>query len=415
MKSILSVSRAALITVLALLSGFVPAKEKSPQTLFLKDGTILEGFISRQRPGQNLTFVTDRADVYLPSSGTQIIERMVKLSSLSEDWQEWAEANHVAEGVGEGRTLAMQDLMKADGSIIKDVRVLERGAHIRYLKLTPDSFTVSWDTIRMVRMAPRSRTALTGIDRKYTLNNGLEVEGQYVEEVPGKTLSLLKNGFVEVFDTEKVVRYFNRPINASQSIFEQSDLVDEVCLENGRIVQGIIVEFNYTSDNPDHNYVIMQKEDESAESFRMKDIVEYRKFRNPAYRPLYDVLLNPGDVLISRQEVDTTNIQSVGSSLFLDNDNCALIVPLENGKAVVNVEYRLSVGMDIKIVPLRSEKVKKETRFGFTYKDLVNPIAPISIETSVNHTTKAVYELPKPAKYVAYDAATQRAWIFQVK
>ena len=386
------------------------------QTLVLKDGSVLEGYIARQRPGDNMEFATERADFYLPSDGTQIIEHTVRYADLNDAWREWAEHNDVLEGIGDGRTLTLSDLLTSDGRNVRGVRVLERGAHVRYLELTPNSYSVSWDTIQTVRVTPRVRTALSGIDRTYTLSSGAEYEGQYVEEVPGKTLSLLKNGVIEVFDTEKVVRYVMKPVNSNQTLFEQSDLLDEVVRRDGSVARGIIVERNYTSPNPDDNFVVIQYESGNDESFRMKDIEEYHKLPNEKFTPVYDILLNQGDVVFNREVIDVTPVTESGSSLYLESDSSSLVISRERGKAILSIENRPAPGAEIKVVKMQTSKSKnKKNLFGFTYKDLAHAFIPVSVTTSVNLTTKAVYEFDESATYIAYESSTGRAWVFSVK
>ena len=46
----------------------------------------------------------------------------------------------------------------------------------------------------------------------------MEYEGQYVEEVPGETMSLLRdNGVIEVFNTEEVMKDNRFKINPNQA------------------------------------------------------------------------------------------------------------------------------------------------------------------------------------------------------
>lgn len=193
----------ALLFGFALIAGPASASAQDNLTIVLKDGTELTGYISRQRPGENLTFTTSKASVLLPSNDViSIVDSDVKIASLSPEWKEWAEKNDAFGGAGNSRTLLLCDIITKNGSINR-VRVLEKGAKVRYLELSPNTYSLNWDTILVVRADKRPKLMLSGVNRRYKLASGMEYEGQYVEEVPGQTMSLLRdNGVVEVFNTE---------------------------------------------------------------------------------------------------------------------------------------------------------------------------------------------------------------------
>lgn len=219
----------ALLFGFALIAGLANASAQDNLTVVLKDGTELTGYISRQRPGENFTFSTSKAVVLLPNKDVKsIVDNEVKFNSLSPEWQKWAEENDAFDGVRNNRSLLLSDIITNKGAINR-VRVLEKGAKVRYLELTPNTYSLSWDTIEVVRAEKRPKLLLSGINRRYKLASGMEYEGQYVEEVPGETMSLLRdNGMIEVFNTEEVMKDNRFKINPNQSLLEQSDLIDIV-------------------------------------------------------------------------------------------------------------------------------------------------------------------------------------------
>ena len=194
-----------------LLQGMTIVHATTVQKLLLKNGSELEGYISMQRPGKDFTFIAEKAIIYMPGTEIKsIVDHEVSIKQLSFGWIEWAEKNDAFEGLGDNRILILSDIITKERTISR-VRILEKGAKIKYLEMNNNSYSLNWDTIAVVKAEKRLKTALTGINRIYKLENGQEYEGQYVEEVPGKTLSLYQdNGVVEVFETDKVVRYSMR-------------------------------------------------------------------------------------------------------------------------------------------------------------------------------------------------------------
>lgn len=283
----------ALLFGFALIAGLATASAQDNLTIVLKGGTELTGYISRQRPGENFTFTTTKATVMLPSNDVKsIVDSEVKITSLSPEWKDWAEKSDAYDGMGNSRTLLLSDIITDKGSISR-VRILEKGAKVRYLELSPNTYSLNWDTIEVVRADKRPKLMLSGVNRRYKLSSGMEYEGQYVEEVPGRTMSLLRdNGVVEVFNTEDVMKDHRFKINPNQSLLEQSDLIDIIQMKNGGTHRGVIFERNYSdSDGITNDYLLIQLENGSTMSVNLEDIVEYRKEKNSRYKPLTDIVL----------------------------------------------------------------------------------------------------------------------------
>ena len=216
------------------------------------------------------------------------------------------------------------------------VRVLEKGLNIKYLELTPNTYNFSWDDVESVKADRREKTALSGIDRIYQLNNGQEVRGQYAGE-SYNTLSLYtNNGMVETFDIDNVTKYFYKPLNPNQDIMEQSELVDVVRTKNNGTFRGIIVERNFASGS---NYLIIQQQTGASQMLKFADITEYSKEENNDFKPKFDILLKEGDVVINRVPTDSVGVVKKGSTLVLDSINHKVVVPKDGSPTKIIVEY----------------------------------------------------------------------------
>ena len=412
----------ALLFGFALVAGLTSASAQDNLTVVLKDGTELTGYISRQRPGENFTFTTSKATVLLPNKNVKsIVDKEVKISSLSPEWKLWAEENDAYNGVGNGRTLLLSDIITTDGSINK-VRILEKGAKVRYLELSPNSYSLNWDTISVVRADKRPKLLLSGINRRYKLASGMEYEGQYIEEVPGETMSLLRdNGVIEVFNTEEVMKDNRFKINPNQSLIEQSDLIDIVQMKNGGTHRGVIFERNYSdSDEITNDYLLIQLENGSTMSLNLADIVEYRKEKNANYKPLTDIVLEEGQGAINRKVGSMIPTKEVSGVVTVDTDSLNINIPQANPQTIT-AEFHIdnTKAQQLKLIRVRKyqDKKGKSVYYGFTFEDMVkNAILPKSVETSVNGISKIEYIIPTGATgiYGVYDPFTNKIIIFKI-
>lgn len=250
----------------------------------------------------------------------------------------------------------------------------------------------------------------------------MEYEGQYVEEVPGQTMSLLRdNGVVEVFNTEEVMKDNRFKINPNQTLLEQSDLIDIVQLKNGGTHRGVIFERNYSdSDEITNDYLLIQLENGSTMSVNLADIVEYRKEKNPQYKPLTDIVLEDGQAAINRNVLYLQPTKEVSGIVTVDTDSLSLNIS-PSSPQIISAEFHVdnAKAQQLKLIKIRKSQDKKAKThyYGFTFEDMVkNAILPKSVETSVNGISKIEYTIPNGATgiYGVYDPLTNKIVIFKI-
>ncbi len=406
----------------ALIAGLATASAQDNLTVVLKDGTELTGYISRQRPGENFTFTTSKATVLLSSKDVKsIVDSDVKITSLSSEWKEWAEKNDAYDGVDNTRTLLLSDIITNNGSINR-VRILEKGAKVRYLELSPNTYSLNWDTIEVVRADKRPKLMLSGVNRRYKLASGMEYEGQYIEEVPGETMSLLRdNGVIEVFNTEEVMKDIRFKINPNQTLLEQSDLIDIVQMKNGSSHRGVIFERNYSeSDEITNDYLLIQLDNGTTMSLNLADIIEYRKEKNPDYKPVTDIELADEEAAINRNMGMLISTEEVSGIVTVDTDSLKITIP-SNIPQSITAEFNMdnAAAQQLKLIRIRKyqDKKGKSAYYGFTFEDMVkNAVLPKSVETSVNGISKLEYILPNGdfGIYGVYNPLTNKIIIFKI-
>lgn len=297
------------------------------------------------------------------------------------------------------------------------MKVLERGVRTRYIEQTPNSYKINWYDIVSITTDPRPKTALSGVNRIYQTKNG-SYEGQYAGETR-TTLSLyLPTGVMQTVNYADVVKYIYRPLNQNQSIFEQSELLDVIHVKNGTPVSGVIIEQDY-SGNASENSVLIQQETGVIQSVKVSNIVEVAKERNPKYNPLFDIVLADGEVCVNRNLVAQTAIDTKKGVHTLKKLDPVVLQSGANNLTQVVVEYKAAYGSNVEayqLVELFIEGKGKKAQYFFTDSNLANTTyRPISINTSVNGTTKAVYQVTKNCGYVLYDPRTKKAYAFVVQ
>ena len=392
------------------------------QKIYLKDGSVLSGYIQKQDGNGNLTFHSDNAEICLKSKDATISnEKNYNVKDLSKAWVDWAEKNEEFEGIGDNRTLFLADVTSKTKSVTR-VKILERGEVVKYLEMNPNTYMIPWKEVVSIKGEPRSKTALSGINRIYQLKSGMEFEGQYAEENDSMLTLYLGNRVRQSFKINDVVKYTFRPINPNQDIFAQSQLLDVVKTKNGAEAKGIIIEQNYTSNKDTENYFLVQQQSGAIQSIKLSEIAETQKEENPKYDPKFDILLKEGDVVINRQEVVQVGVKEQEDNIVLDSIvKKVLIAKDANNNTKVIVEYRTATAANVETYQLvrvskHTDKKGKETLYYFSYRDLVNAtVRPVSLETSVNHTTKAEYIVGGQGFFALYDAKSKKAIPFVIK
>lgn len=414
-----------LIGVLLFLPGFI-VRANPVERIILKNGSVLEGYISNQHPGKDITFLSERSTVYLPSSEVKSMDiREYNLEDVSAEWQNWAKENGAIRHDGKKSVFKLAHIVRQAGSKekldIRNVRILEQGAVVKYLDLSLDTFFFDWKDVEAIERDKRDKAQLNGLNDLILLKSSLkELEGQIIRQVPGELVSLLKtDGVVEVLKQEQIIRQKKVKINPEQSLFEQSQLLDIVRIEDGRSIKGIVVDQYYGTDK-EPGYLLVQTSAGETKKVEHKDIREMQREENPEYKEKKDILLNKGDLYINRKPVTNAIMEEDEELITILPESVPVVLSLDSLHQELVVETRLENEYDVEgwlLLPVSPKPInKKESRNGFTYKEMItNGIHYTSKETSVNGTTRLVYPLTTPGYYVVYAMKGKRIILCLIK
>ena len=286
------------------------------QRIYLKNGSVLNGYIERQDTLGNYTIHTDNAIICMVNAryatpedtlkGAKFfndisIDRVNKEEdNLTESWKNWAEENNAYVNDGNKRTLMLNEIRIDSDSKTILVRILENGTRVKYIEFSENVYHVTWDNIESIKGDMRKETDLSGINRVYQTKSGRTFEGQFAEETDN-SLGLYIDGSIENFDVSDVIKYTFKAYNPQQDIFEQSPLIEIVYSKDGNVARGIIIEQNYSNDSSNQNYILVRDETGGIKSIKSSDLLEIKREINPKYAPKYDLILKEGEVQVNQK------------------------------------------------------------------------------------------------------------------
>ena len=86
------------------------------ETVVLKNGSVLEGYISVQHPGKDIIFFAEKATVYIPVKQVKsMLDYDIEIETLSDSWKAWAGDNPLlVKTVRNSKFLQMTDIILAE-------------------------------------------------------------------------------------------------------------------------------------------------------------------------------------------------------------------------------------------------------------------------------------------------------------
>lgn len=411
------------LMIIALAVGFMlPAKAQIVQTMYLKNGSTLYGYLRSQKSSGSIVFSAEKAEIVVDGQKVKnITGKKVGFNSLPDEWKTYADENELLDKKRE-MTLSSIDT----GSMINNVLILEQGKIMKYIELKHD-YALHLDDVAIVEYAPRDEMLLTGINRTLTMKSGnlvTTVTGQCIKEVPGKVICLLKeDGVVESIDMDALEKDNSIKNNPNQSIFEQSKLLDEIRTnDDGKVYTGIITERNYELSN--YCFVITMKtgDVESTQTIWMENVNEICKLPNPDYKEVRDIQLNPGQIMVNRNEAELETINENNGAFLVTPKMKRMALKLENKELVIDIEANFKNEKDatdnyfIKTKQFSNKDKKRKDSFYFTYRDMIeSALSPVETLTSMNNTTKISYKVKEKGTYAFYNSTTKKAVVIEVQ
>jgi len=284
-----------LVMLLALLLTTLAA-EAQISTLHLRNGSRLRGYIAAQRPGQNLTFHSLEAEMFIDESQVREVDDVtVAFDQLSDGWKREALSQGLLVRAGDGRWSLRLSTVRTMTARHQGVVLKERGMMMKYVQHQDDDYVLSWDDIDHIEKEAGSDAYYDQI----TLTDGSAYLGTVVFQKPGKYSKVQEpGGNVVVVDQQKI--HSSRKVSATSGddLWQQLAYTNPILLTDGTRRDGIIIYQQVGRDRSD-NYIELLREDDRRERIAFEDIVEYR------YQPRTPVVTyRDGSVYMDEVAVD---------------------------------------------------------------------------------------------------------------
>lgn len=414
------------IIICLAICAFIGVRAQCIETLLLVDGTSLEGYMSVQRVGKDITFSVSRGVINIPKSCVdRITEQAVDTSSLGDAWKKWIR-NHQETVTRDGK-FVLSNIHLKEGKLKKDsvgsdlafsmisllsssphgVRIVEKGDIIKYIDMAPTIYTLDWKDVKVLRRMPRSSLMLSGINTIIRLqDSGRELEGEIVEQIPGKQMKIRSlDGVTEVVNIAEIASVRKIKINDHQSLFEQVPLLETVRTKTGDFT-GVITEQNYGEKAS----LTVEMHHGVSQTLNAADVLEFRRVRNNRYNPLEDVIINNGMVLLNRRETSFMDMEQEFGMVYTKDFDKAIV--LKNALSQKNLVVEMDDSPSKKeLVMIRAAEQKGEKRkekdrivsIGFTFENLaIYSIRPTIQEVTQNGTLRMTFPVNVKGWYVLY-------------
>ena len=365
------------------------ANAQNTEKVILKNGSVFEGYLAEQRPGVSFTVHSEEAVVLASEDSLQSVDQQVyTMSELSPRWRTWIELNHPS-STG---SVALATLIFKN-SVVTDVYVVERGVTIKYVDLNVRDYVLPWNMLAMTSKKLRERNQRSGIVDELVMNDGTRYEGQVTDQTPGKGIKIiLSDGMVQSFNYADIAQINSKPYSDKLSLWDQSQLLDEVVLKNGETVKGLI-----TSRTIGKDYSFMFQNGRKR-NVLAQDVAVFRKYRNDEYKSAPERELASGEVLINGDAKNAYffNLETTDQYVVLNQKSASM--ELACGDTIV---VEANVGNPHAAVTIAKTQVRDVETINAKGKKVMEPKAVVTLYDLLLSRNLGLREVT-PLGYIRY-------------
>lgn len=366
------------------------------ETVFLKNGSVIEGYICEQVPGRTISLNSVKATMVVNSDSLQHSStRQVNINELSSEWQAW-----VKEQPNMDKEIIKLTTLRFVATEYKDVCIIEEGSLMKFVDLTPKNYVFGWNEIFKTIKTLRPNNQYSGIEDVLVLQNGTQYAGQIMEQYPGKNMKIQTNeNNIVTVNMAQIARIESNPYNLKLDLFQQTPLLDKIYVRGQNMpIVGFITKRVTNKD------LTIQKQNGETKVFPLKQIVKYQKVPNNNYVAICDRELAEGEILLNGKSAWFAPLEMAGSYIILGEDVSAQVAVGDT----ITIEAKFSnVTNSVSMVKAyrkniaESDKKAKEAvmRDVFTYQDLVERSLPFSRTISPLGNTKIQFRVERPGDY----------------
>ena len=389
--------------IVIMLSVNVNTFAQNIEQIYMKSGSVVEGYIAEQKPGKHIAFQTTKATIVVNSDSLQnrIIER-VPLESLSKEWKEWAEQNNKYIE-NEGRKQLELTTLEFKNSVYPKIFLLEKGSLIKFIDLAPNKYTFKWGDMYRTVKNKRPDNLFSGLKEVLVLTDNTKITGQIIEQFPGKDLKIVTDkGEVLSFKFSQVKQIRTEKLTEKLDLWSQIQLLDKITVkgESSELI-------GFISSRTLGKELVFEFEDGSKRTIQQNQVTSYAKIPNEMYVEVYDKVLSDGEILLNGEKPYFVSLQSEGQYLLMGETVSAQFavgekVCLEAKIADVNTPITLVKAHTENITRQNGRKKEQIPWPVITYQDLVQSHVAINREITPLGNVKVTFEVKEVGDYVLY-------------
>ena len=292
--------------MLSLFAGMA-ASSSSFETVYLADGSVLEGFIKVQE-NDTLVFNAERATICLPMSVIDTkYDCEYKWEELDSVWQQSGEIDKadtvilndiVLSRVISTPTWSIASSMTQNPKVVK---ILEDGDVVKYLDLKETEYKLNFDVVeRIVRQKNNDKLLVSGVTDQITTSDDEVVSGQIVEMVPANYVKIdVESGSIRNIKYDNITKMMKVGRNPAQSLVEQTEYIDNVVYKDEKTgatceISGVVSVQDYGA-----NKLTVVTKDNKTTELAFDAVVRFEKLKNKDYNPIRDIVLSDTEILVN--------------------------------------------------------------------------------------------------------------------
>ena len=392
-----------ILVALEIFSANITVSAQNIEQIYMKSGSVVEGYIAEQNPGKHLIIQATKATIVANSDSLKdkITERILA-ENLPPEWKEWAEENNKYIDNAGVKQLELVTL-EFKNSVYSKVFILEKGSLVKFIDLSPNRYTFKWGDMYRTVKSERPDNLFSGLKEGVVLADGSTVDGQIIEQFPGKDLKIVtdKNEVLS-YKFDQVKQINTEKLNPKMDLWPQVQLLDKISVkgEDSDLV-------GFISSRTLGKELVIEFENGNKRTIPQNQILSYAKIPNEKYIAVYDKVIKEGEILLDGKPAYFVPLKTVGQYLVLDSivsaqNTVGDTIYVEANLGGANVPVTL-VKAHVENVAFANGKRKWEIPCPvITYQDLVQSHVEIKKEATPLGNLKVSFVVKEVGDYVLY-------------
>lgn len=392
-----------ILVALEIFSANITVSAQNIEQIYMKSGSVVEGYIAEQNPGKHLIIQATKATIVANSDSLKdkITERILA-EKLPPEWKEWAEENNKYIDNAGVKQLELVTL-EFKNSVYSKVFILEKGSLVKFIDLSPNRYTFKWGDMYRTVKSERPDNLFSGLKEVVVLADGSTVDGQIIEQFPGKDLKIVtdKNEVLS-YKFDQVKQINTEKLNPKMDLWPQVQLLDKISVkgEDSDLV-------GFISSRTLGKELVIEFENGNKRTIPQNQILSYAKIPNEKYIAVYDKVIKEGEILLDGKPAYFVPLKTVGQYLVLDSivsaqNTVGDTIYVEANLGGANVPVTL-VKAHVENVAFANGKRKWEIPCPvITYQDLVQSHVEIKKEATPLGNLKVSFVVKEVGDYVLY-------------